>query len=84
LAGSDSGPTGPQHCKHTSPQTAVCGLGKHQSPIDICDTVKAKPPALDFLYAAAPPRVADNGHTIMASHAPGSSIVVPVRSLVDR
>ncbi len=75
-AWSYSGATGPEHWKDVSPESAVCGLGKHQSPIDIRDTVKANLPAIEFHYAAAPLRIVDNGHTIMVSYAAGSSIVV--------
>jgi len=75
-AWSYSGPTGPDHWKDIGPETAVCGLGKHQSPIDIRHTVKASLPAIEFHYAPAPLRVVDNGHTIMVSYAAGSSIVV--------
>ena len=71
-----SGATGPEHWKDVSPESAVCGLGKHQSPIDIRATVKAKLPPIEFHYAPAPLRVVDNGHTIMVSYAAGSSIVV--------
>ena len=79
-AWSYSGPTGPEHWKDVSPETAVCGLGKHQSPIDIRDTAKAKLPAIEFHYASAPLRVIDNGHTVMVSYAPGSAIVVDGKS----
>jgi carbonic anhydrase len=79
-AWSYSGPTGPEHWKDISPETAVCGLGKHQSPIDISDTVRTKLPAIEFHYAATPLRVVDNGHTIMVSYGPGSSIVVDGKS----
>jgi carbonic anhydrase len=75
-----SGPTGPEHWKDVSPETAVCGLGKQQSPIDIRDTVKTKLPAIEFHYVAAPLRVVDNGHTVMVSYAPGSAIVVDGKS----
>jgi carbonic anhydrase len=71
-----SGPAGPEHWKDVSPEAAVCGLGRHQSPIDIRDAVKTRLPAIDFHYVAAPLRVVDNGHTIMVSYAPGSTIVV--------
>jgi carbonic anhydrase len=80
VAWSYSGPTGPEHWKDVSPEAAVCGLGKHQSPIDIRDTVKAKLPAIEFHYAPSPLRVIDNGHTIMVSYAPGSSIVIDGQS----
>jgi carbonic anhydrase len=79
-AWSYSGPTGPEHWKDIGPETAVCGLGKHQSPIDIRDTVKAKLPAIEFHYASTPLRVVDNGHTIMVNYVPGSSIVVDGKS----
>ena len=75
-AWSYSGATGPAHWKDVSPESAVCGLGKHQSPIDIRNTVKARLPAIEFHYAATPLRIVDNGHTIMVSYAAGSSIVV--------
>lgn len=75
-AWSYSGPTGPEHWKDVGPEAAVCGLGKHQSPIDIRDPVRSHLSPIEFHYAVSPLRVIDNGHTIMVSYASGSSIVV--------
>ena len=42
----------------------VCETGRHQSPIDIRSTTRAKLPTLEFAYRAAPLNLADDGHTV--------------------
>lgn len=74
-----SGPQGPDHWREL-PEGATCGTGRHQSPIDIGDTVRAKLPAIEFRYAASALHVVDNGHTIMVTYAPGSAIIVDGQS----
>src|SRR4051812_45757911 len=71
-----AGPEGPAEWGALDPECETCGLGKHQSPIDIRDAKPADLPAIRFDYRAAPLAVADNGHTIQVDYAPGSTIDV--------
>ncbi len=71
-----SGVTGPQHWSELDPQFAACKDGKYESPIDISQTKLAELPALVFNYAATPVSVVDNGHTVMVTYAPGSTLTV--------
>ena len=65
---------GPAEWGALSPEFATCGLGKHQSPIDIRDAKAADLPEIGFHYQQAPLAVIDNGHTIQVNYAPGSWI----------
>ena len=71
-----SGEDGPSHWGALSADYAVCSSGREQSPIDITGAAKADLPAIQVNYAAFPLRIIDNGHTVMVSAAPGSSITV--------
>lgn len=67
-----SGEGGPAHWGES------CAVGKAQSPIDIhTKSVKqADLPAIEFDYKPSPLKIVDNGHTVMATYAPGSFITV--------
>ena len=67
---------GPEHWGGLDPAFGACQTGHGQSPIDIQRTQKADLPLIAFDYHASPLRIVDNGHTIMISYAPGSSIRV--------
>lgn len=67
---------GPAEWSALSPEFATCGLGKHQSPIDIRHAKAADLPEIAFNYQQAPLAVIDNGHTIQVNYAPGSWIEV--------
>jgi len=71
-----TGHGGPADWGTLSPEFETCGLGKHQSPIDIHGAKPADLPAIRFDYHAAPLAVVDNGHTIQVNYAPGSTIDV--------
>ena len=66
----------PEHWAELDPQFAACKTGKCQSPIDIQQATIADLPALAFDYAATPASVVDNGHTVMVTYAPGSTLTV--------
>jgi carbonic anhydrase len=55
---------------------ARCKLGHQQSPIDIRNTEKSELDPIQFSYHASPLKIINNGHTVMVTYAPGSSIVV--------
>jgi carbonic anhydrase len=67
---------GPAEWSKLSPEYATCGVGKHQSPIDIRGAKKADLPAIQFAYAPGRPTVVNNGHTVQVTVPPGSSITV--------
>jgi carbonic anhydrase len=70
------GAGGPQKWGSLDPAFSACGLGKHQSPVDIHDALAADLPAIVFAYRPSPLKIIDNGHTIQLNFAPGSSITV--------
>ena len=67
---------GPSHWGELKPEFAECANGHHQSPIDIRNPQKADLPSIQFDYKPASLDIIDNGHTIMVTYAPGSSISV--------
>jgi len=71
-----SGESGPEHWAAEDASFATCGIGKHQSPIDIAKTVKKELPAIEFSYRPMPLTVTDTGHSIQVNAAPGSGVVV--------
>lgn len=71
-----AGATGPERWSELSPEFAACAKGRFESPIDIETTAPSEQPPLQFKYAPSPLTIVDNGHTIMASYAPGSALVV--------
>ena len=54
----------------------LCGIGKHQSPIDISTVTITDLPNIEFNYQPSPLAISNNGHTIKVSYAPGSYITV--------
>jgi carbonic anhydrase len=71
-----SGHSGPSHWSKLEPDFETCGLGKHQSPIDIRGAKKADLPAIHFEYGRIQPEVVNSGHTIQVTVPGGSSIKV--------
>ena len=54
-----------------------CGLGKHQSPIDIRSAEKrADLPELVFDYPPSPLKIINNGHTVQVNIADGASLKI--------
>lgn len=72
------GSTGPAKWGSLEKDFATCGLGKHQSPIDIRESAvkKADLPPITFDYKPSPLKIIDNGHSIQVNYAPGSFIGV--------
>ena len=75
-AWSYEGPTGPSHWAMLGEDNATCGVGTHQSPINIDTTHKEALAAIEFNYTAAPLSIIDNGHTIQVNVPPGQFIQV--------
>jgi len=67
-----SGETGPEHWDSEDPAFAMCGVGKHQSPIDIEKTVVKDLPELKFDYKDVGLVVTDTGHSFQINAAKGS------------
>jgi carbonic anhydrase len=75
-AWSYSGKNGPAQWGELRPQFIMAGIGQNQSPINIGGptVVEAGLPAIKFNYKQVPLAVLNNGHTIQAVYAEGSSI----------
>jgi carbonic anhydrase len=67
---------GPARWGDLKPEFATCRVGRYQSPIDIQKAEKADLPPIQFDYHPSPLRIVDNGHTVMVTYGPGSSIRV--------
>jgi len=67
---------GPEHWGSLEKEFATCSVGHRQSPIDIQQTEKADLPPIRFDYHPSPLRIVDNGHSVMVTYGPGSSIHV--------
>lgn len=63
----------PENWTRLSPEYALCGTGKRQSPIDIRDGIRVDLEPIQFDYRPARFRVIDNGHTVQVT-LPGGSI----------
>jgi carbonic anhydrase len=71
------GEEGPEHWGELSPDFEACLKGKTQSPIDIQHEIKAaKAVSIKFNYATDASEILNNGHTVQANVAAGSSITV--------
>ena len=67
-----SGENGPEHWGTEDATFATCGIGKHQSPIDIEKTVVKDLPELKFEYKDVALEVTDTGHSFQVNAAKGS------------
>jgi carbonic anhydrase len=68
------GEGGPKEWGDLKDEFSTCKIGQHQSPIDIKKAEAGKKHYLDFNYVSSPLKIINNGHTIQANYAPGSSI----------
>ncbi len=73
------GPGGPAHWAALRPENAVCATGQRQSPIDIRGGFAVELELLAFDYRGGAFRVVDDGRTVTAEVAAGSSVVVAGR-----
>lgn len=70
-----SGERGPDHWAELSPDFKACGIGRHQSPIDIVDPVAAELGPIRLEYLGQTSTVTNNGHTLQVAVPPGSALV---------
>lgn len=71
-----SGTTRPNAWGKLSTNFSKCESGMAQSPIDLKGAIKGTSAPITFNYKSSPLVVVDNGHTIQANYAPGSSISI--------
>lgn len=67
-----AGEGGPDHWGALEESFAVCGTGKHQSPVDMESAVIKDLPAIQFSYQALPLDVTDTGHSFQVNAPAGS------------
>ena len=67
-----TGATGPEHWASEDPSFALCGAGKHQSPVDIEEARTESLPPIEFAYQPIPLTVTDTGHSFQVSAPAGS------------
>ena len=69
------GETSPAMWGELSPEYALCGTGKTQSPIDILTTVATDVSDIAFTYLPSALTIFNNGHTVQVNYDEGSEIV---------
>jgi carbonic anhydrase len=69
------GSKGPAQWSRLDPAYADCA-GSSQSPIDLDRGEAVAPPPIAVAYQPSPVTIENNGHSLQASYAPGSSIVL--------
>ena len=67
---------GPERWEHLAPEYRICGIGRHQSPIDIVDPTPATLPAIHFNYQPLAVNTHNTGRTIQVAYPEGSWITV--------
>jgi carbonic anhydrase len=71
-----SGAAGPAHWGELSTSYAACSNGHEQSPVDIPAGAPLNPAGIQFNYQPGALTIGNNGHTIRADVAKGSSITI--------
>ena len=69
-----SGANGPDHWASLSPDYAMCGKGKNQSPINVTAGIEAGLEPLAFRYQLQDCTLENNGHTIQANIPAGNAV----------
>ncbi len=75
-----TGAEGPSHWGSLSADYAACGKGTKQSPINITRAALKDLEDITFNYKKSGLNILNNGHTVQANYAPGSSIKVGGKS----
>jgi carbonic anhydrase len=70
------GAHGPDKWGEVDAASKVCSLGSQQSPIDITSTVRAQLPLLKIAWGKSADTIVNNGHTIQANFAEGSTLTL--------
>jgi carbonic anhydrase len=70
------GDEGPEHWAELSPDFALCADASAQSPIDLTAAKGATVTDPQFAYVAGPVTLTNNGHTVQATEAPGSTLTI--------
>lgn len=71
-----SGENGPEHWDKLNPDYKLCGSGKNQSPVNLTDLIEADLAPIQFIYTTEATEILNNGHTVQANFAPGSTLRV--------
>jgi carbonic anhydrase len=71
-----SGEDGPDNWSKLSPEFTACATGKNQSPVDLKGAIKGILSPITFDYKTNASEIINNGHTIQANYASGSTITV--------
>ncbi len=71
-----SGDSGPEHWGELDKKFAACSKGKNQSPINLTGFVEADLEAIKFNYQTSVTEILNNGHTVQANYAKGSTIFI--------
>ena len=70
-----SGEQGPAHWAELSSDYVACGIGVHQSPVDIAKPVVAALQPLRYEYRSHGKAIVNNGHTLQINAEPGSRLL---------
>ena len=69
-----SGEEGPDHWGELDPAYEICAKGLNQSPINLTGFIEAELEPITFEYSGLVTEVVNNGHSIQANYAAGSTI----------
>lgn len=75
-----TGAEGPDHWAELSPDFAACADASAQSPLDLTGATAAAVADPVFHYVPGPVTLTNNGHTVQAGEAPGSTLVLDGRT----
>jgi carbonic anhydrase len=71
-----SGDESPKHWGELHKDYGLCSSGKNQSPIDLKSFIESDLAAIEFNYSTLVSEIVNNGHTVQANYAAGSSITL--------
>jgi carbonic anhydrase len=71
-----SGEVGPANWGELDPSFEMCAKGVNQAPINLTDFVEAEMDPLTFTYTGLVTEILNNGHSIQANYAVGSTMTV--------
>uniref|UniRef100_UPI000A4BA7C8 carbonic anhydrase family protein n=1 Tax=Candidatus Marithrix sp. Canyon 246 TaxID=1827136 RepID=UPI000A4BA7C8 len=71
-----SGDESPKHWGDLHKNYSLCSSGKNQSPINLTNLIESDLAAIEFNYGTLVSDIVNNGHTVQANYAAGSSITL--------